>query len=693
MIYTDRKYLSVLTLTEDRDYVTYDELIYVLEERPSNAVYIERDGILRGLITSGRIRRSRDEKTRRVPFSKKFTYVCSGEYMRVRQIFRDKENINALPVASEDGRLLGDYVRWNDLIGTDNAELLCKDPHVLQSLKENIQDTVFVEPTVRRGGALKDKMLSWWRQKLESEGLHVQVIQHWEMKDYLNAAKYFVFVDEDERRGIEVLYQCLRSEETREFLTITEYLYRMRQLAVARLNELILQELQNQGVSVLLFDFKENSNQFLAVLKDRIRKRNEEYGVDSNRIPEELKESFFGELYCEAYRTQKFPLLMSFHNECGLQYLSDEEREFWHIQDGERLTVNQPEQYDRCVYIYGPCNIVGIYVSDQYTLPSLLQDEMNQAGFSCKVVNRGFPGGSCLNANRLRLESFQRGDIVVLDSLRSQVKDFPVLNLTDALEKHDAPADWFVNVIRHCNHKANQVFAHAIYEELVPVLQQPPGERTPVELDRDYIDRFYVRHYFSGFDPAGHGTIGSIVMNCNPFTLGHRFLIEEALKTVDFLIVFVVEEDESVFSFQERFTMVSQGTSDLERVMVVPSGPYILSKNTFPEYFEKINDEDLKKNTEDDITLFAEKIAPKLGITYRFVGEEREDKVTNEYNEAMKRILPHYGIQVVEIPRKANSQSVISASRVRQCLSENRMEELDELVPASTKRILFFENK
>ena len=139
--------------------------------------------------------------------------------------------------------------------------------------------------------------------------------------------------------------------------------------------------------------------------------------------------------------------------------------------------------------------------------------------------------------------------------------------------------------------------------------------------------------------------------------------------------------------------MVCQGTSDLENVMVVPSGPYILSRNTFPEYFQKLEDEDLRRNTEDDITLFAEKIAPRLGITYRFVGEEREDKVTNEYNETMKRILPLHGIQVVEIPRKADSQSVISASRVRQCLSENRLEELDELIPASTKRILFFENK
>lgn len=57
---------------------------------------------------------------------------------------------------------------------------------------------------------------------------------------------------------------------------------------------------------------------------------------------------------------------------------------------------------------------------------------------------------------------------------------------------------------------------------------------------------------------------------------------------------------------------------------------------------------------ENDITLFAQKIAPHLNITYRFVGEEPEDSVTNEYNLAMKRILPKKRIQLVEIPWRKN---------------------------------------
>ena len=694
MVYRDRKYLSILTLTEEQDYVTYDELIQVLKDRPSNAVYIERGGILYGLITSGRIERSCNEKKRCVPFNKRYTYVHPEEYLRARQIFRDKANINILPIVSKGGHLLGDYIRYDNPICQDYAEVLYRSPHVLQALKTDIQNRtiIFVKPSVHGAEEAKTKMSMWWIQIFNDKNIPLQVIQQWEKEDYLNVADGFLFVDEAERAGFHDLYLRLFQRKIPLTYTIIEYLYNMKHLASAHLNESILKELQNRGVFVLVFDFKENNNHFLTTLNERIRKRIEEYDV-IGRLPEELRESFAGELYCETYKTQKLPIPTSYYRKYGISYLSDVETEFLHVRNGERLTVDQPEKYDRCIYLYGPCIVTGMYVPDRYTISSVLQSEINLAGFSCKVVNRGFVGGRYLNAERIYAESFEWGDIVVLDYAGSMVENFPVLNLTDALEKHDAPIDWFCDDVRHCNHKANQVCAHAIYEALLPVLQKPPKERTPIELDIDYIDYFYLNHYFTDFDSADYGVIGSIVMNCNPFTFGHRFLIEEALKTVDFLIIFVVEEDKSLFSFQERFAMVCQGISDLEHIMVVPSGPYILSQDTFPEYFEKIDDGDLKKNTEDDVTLFAEKIAPKLGIKYRFVGEEREDKVTNEYNEAMKRILPRYGIQVVEIPRKTNGQSVISASRVRQCLSMNRMDELDDLIPDSTKRILFYENK
>ena len=126
----------------------------------------------------------------------------------------------------------------------------------------------------------------------------------------------------------------------------------------------------------------------------------------------------------------------------------------------------------------------------------------------------------------------------------------------------------------------------------------------------------------------------------------------------------------------------------MKNVMVVPSGQFILSQNTFPEYFLKIEDEDLIRNVEYDITLFAEQVAPRLNITYRFVGQEPQDKVTNEYNQAMKRILPPKGIHVIEIPRKETDNGIISASLVRKCLEDGNHVCLKKLIPKSTWEIL-----
>jgi len=76
-------------------------------------------------------------------------------------------------------------------------------------------------------------------------------------------------------------------------------------------------------------------------------------------------------------------------------------------------------------------------------------------------------------------------------------------------------------------------------------------------------------------------------MNCNPFTLRHRYLIEKALEQCGYLIIFVVQEDKSAFPFEDRLRLVREGTADLDHVAVIPSGKFVLSSLTFSEYFNK----------------------------------------------------------------------------------------------------------
>lgn len=184
---------------------------------------------------------------------------------------------------------------------------------------------------------------------------------------------------------------------------------------------------------------------------------------------------------------------------------------------------------------------------------------------------------------------------------------------------------------------------------------------------------------------------GAIVMNCNPFTFGHRYLIEQATSQVDYLYILAVEEDRSVFKFKDRIEMIRRGVADMPNVEVIPSGKFVISSLTFPEYFEKSKKQDETIDTTADIEIFCEYIAPALNIKTRFVGEEPLDRVTNQYNMCMKKMLPKYGLSLIEIPRKESGNAPISASRVRKLLDEKKYEEIKKLVPTTTFEYLIKE--
>ena len=152
--------------------------------------------------------------------------------------------------------------------------------------------------------------------------------------------------------------------------------------------------------------------------------------------------------------------------------------------------------------------------------------------------------------------------------------------------------------------------------------------------------------------------------------------------------MFVVEEDESLFPFEERFRLIEEGTKDMDNVMVVPSGDFILSRNNFREYFLKEEDEVVALNAEYDIGVFADYIAKSLHITYRFAGQEPEDRVTDIYNDAMRKVLPQKGISFVEFPRIEIEGEVISASRVRNALKDREYDKVWQLVPETTRQYL-----
>ena len=173
---------------------------------------------------------------------------------------------------------------------------------------------------------------------------------------------------------------------------------------------------------------------------------------------------------------------------------------------------------------------------------------------------------------------------------------------------------------------------------------------------------------------------GVIVMNANPFTLGHRRLVEQAAAQVGTLYVVIVKEDCSVFSYGERKDMVSRGVAHLANVCVVDGSDYAVSKATFPTYFLKRLSDASDTQMLLDLDLFSRHIAPALGATVRFVGSEPTDALTCRYNELMRDTLPD--VRVMQ--RYEVDGEPVSASRVRKALVKNNLSAAASLVPPTT---------
>ena len=182
--------------------------------------------------------------------------------------------------------------------------------------------------------------------------------------------------------------------------------------------------------------------------------------------------------------------------------------------------------------------------------------------------------------------------------------------------------------------------------------------------------------------------VGAVVMNANPFTLGHQHLAEQASASCDILHLFVVREDVSAFPFLVRDRLVRAGTAHLNNVVYHHTGPYIVSSATFPSYFIQDSEQVTIAQARVDAAVFG-RIAGALGINRRFVGEEPFSFATRLYNQAMAADPPGYGVAPRVIPRRADADGQpISATRVRGLLKAGDLEGLRLLLPPTTQAYL-----
>lgn len=384
--------------------------------------------------------------------------------------------------------------------------------------------------------------------------------------------------------------------------------------------------------------------------------------------------------------------------------------------NGIRFTTDVPETYKNTIYFLGPCITMGLYAVDEETIESILQRKLNKSKSSYRVINLGAFENCFIKI--LKNVTLIDGDIVVVimpEMLECNIKRFQVHSLEGAFKEENPERETlFWDDTLHCNARANQKIANYIYpylESLIDIKKyadiswKENNIYTIINNDND-INKFekevdkYLQNTISKIIPISLQEEiidkGAIVMNANPFTLGHQFLVEEAAKRCSLLYVFVVEEDKSFFKFSDRFAMIKEATAHLKNVIILPSGNFIISQKTLPDYFRReqyrnkgeiVND--YKIDCSLDIRIFGKFIAPKMGIKRRFVGEEPIDEVTCEYNHAMELTLPKYSVELVVLKRKCDKNgNIISASNVRKALAKGARNEVRSMVPMSTYNYL-----
>lgn len=372
----------------------------------------------------------------------------------------------------------------------------------------------------------------------------------------------------------------------------------------------------------------------------------------------------------------------------GVLQRADMQGKYVNYIDGERYTIGNTGTGPTVFHLFGPCLLIGSLVEDKYTIPSQLRPMIPKQYY----IKNHTPDYENINY-AIRAEKFRDDDVMMFMVTNIELFEKANIKTHSILPAYKNIPDFLNNVkdkLKHVNQIAMKYIAEEIYQimSLEHLFESRKFEKIsagakiyfgtgkrniPKELKE------WLRVVSAKYKVPDSGKAGAVVMNCNPFTRGHRYLIETASKCVNILYVFVLEEDKSYFDFQSRFEMVKEGTKDISNVVVLSGGKYVISTQTMPGYFNKEDQPFIETDAVMDLNFFVE-IAKEFEIQARFAGEEPKDKFTRKYNEIMGRVLPEYGIDFCEIARKRMGNCVISASLVRKYMKEHRYEAIEDLV-------------
>lgn len=642
---------------------------------------------------------------------KEFVYLDDNIWDGAAGIFEENEEILYLPVLNKEKQI--EYFCWRD-------ELYGKPREILNEIG-NREDTLFIQdiyPQVKAlyiygfneiayllfETALKKRFavrIVGEREKWYSQS---KVKEYFSSKDnqveYADYERYNFYAEGTEpvrdisaREYFEKPYESLEKELTLIWnLGIINTLKDELELA---------KDLSEEGVHVGVFKVPQYDDLKWHSDEEIIRHNMQQFECEDVIEP---RDEFVKKQFYEVYGKENCEKVWS-RRDNGLN------RSYKYYIRGTLWEAWIPEIRMNCIYVIGPCIVSGTGMGYENSLVYLLQSLLDRHypmryTVLYKSIMPNSYGSYDNKVNVIKNLSFSDKDFILFFERYSEpmdkIKKYNIEELKALFDSRPKGENWWLDNPIHTNRKGNMAVAEYIFknflkEKIKNINLQSDfkylhiGKGVSKEQEQhmgQYLQQLKRKREKNAKQMQEEAIIGSIVMNCNPFTLGHRYLIEEAAKKVDFLYVFVVKEDKSYFSYKDRIEMVRQGTEDIENLDILGSGEFVASFYTFPGYFQREVKTDMKIDASRDIAIFGEVIAPALNIKIRFAGEEPIDMVTKQYNDTMKEMLPHYGIQFEEIPRKELEGQVISANTVRKLLKDGEYDKIRKLVPESTYQYL-----
>lgn len=720
--------LAIYQIDREEDTIPLERLRNLYVEKTSEIIYIIKDKKLYGIVCMGEVLYGH-KKNAEVKINKSFTFLSSFSLVKAGEIFRKHRKIHKVPVVNESGELLGDYSRWDDILYIErNQERIMQEEAVKQILEP--YGAVYIVKPISSNNSVS----IYLRKHLDHFGIKYEIICKEAVKEKLLEDAICIFITEDEKRGtlclhgIEPQFYDKLGWDVCKYDVLADARYRAR---LTTYGNLIYHIVESKRLK--LFNLKKpehllyekldiKSSVFFAELAEKgiksfslcsYEEEATEYGlkfthdmyIRLNSLLEKAElpfssavdnEKFYAELLqIEDYQKGTAQKEISFA-ENAFEYKRNMVGKYFNAQDGRRVTCFQPEEYIGTIYLVGMCTVIGAFVEDQFTIASFLQRKLLENGFKYRVENYAsmIRPDSALEKRLEEIKEYSHNDIIVYLSGFTRTVEVNG-SLEKIFERNKIPSEWVKDGYTHCNHKANQVIAESMFEMIKSDLPEDniKNEKEKMRIDisgmmRSYIQRSYLDQYFMNYSGERYNTVGAVVIEGSPFNSGHRYIIEYASQKVDFVIVFVLQEDTSLFPFEERFQMIKKGIEDIPNIMVVPNGDFVLSMNNFPDYYKQNYSLTTGMNAEYDVNIFVDYIAKPLHITHRFAGEGVQGRVNKTYYEAMRRILPANGIEFVEIPKMAVGGEKVCTKQIQQYLEDEQYDIAFAFVPESTKRYL-----